>query len=163
MSKTGEDIFSITLQFYLNIFLVITFKYWFSLSKKLPLPPAPFSWPLIGNIFQVDRRRPHASFSKASSSSCPWFNVHKVRYTFRGHGFIPCCCCWGSQNQLSYALRTIPFSFILSPGMETSQFFTRVMWWLLKKYLGQSLRNVMIIGKVFRAELFNSKAKVSMR
>ncbi|KAH0658392.1 hypothetical protein KY289_027140 [Solanum tuberosum] len=81
MSKTGEVMEYFVTPLLLYIFLVISLKYLFSLRKKIPLPPGPFSWPLVGNIFQVDRRRPHASLAKLGQVHSP--DLMSIRFGTR--------------------------------------------------------------------------------
>ncbi|XP_060211636.1 probable (S)-N-methylcoclaurine 3'-hydroxylase isozyme 2 [Lycium barbarum] len=81
MLKTGEMIDYLFTPILLYIFLVITFKYLFSLRNRLPLPPGPFSWPLIGNLFQVDLKRPHAALAKLAQAHGP--DLMSIRFGTR--------------------------------------------------------------------------------
>ncbi|XP_004240740.1 probable (S)-N-methylcoclaurine 3'-hydroxylase isozyme 2 [Solanum lycopersicum] len=55
----------------LSLVFVITLRYFYRSKTKLPLPPGPFSWPFIGNLFHVGRKRPHASLAKLAQSHAP--------------------------------------------------------------------------------------------
>ncbi|KAH0748738.1 hypothetical protein KY290_027970 [Solanum tuberosum] len=57
----------------LLLVLIITLKYIYSSRKKLPLPPGPFPWPLIGNLLQIGKTRPHASLAKLAQVHGPDF------------------------------------------------------------------------------------------
>ncbi|XP_016485318.1 putative (S)-N-methylcoclaurine 3'-hydroxylase isozyme 2 [Nicotiana tabacum] len=51
-----------------SLVFVIMLKYLYSSKTKLPLPPGPFPLPLVGNLFQVGRKRPHAALAKLAQS-----------------------------------------------------------------------------------------------
>lgn len=57
----------------LFLVLLITLKYIYSSRKKLPLPPGPFPWPLVGNLFQIGKTRHHAALAKLVKSHGPDF------------------------------------------------------------------------------------------
>ncbi|TMW86422.1 hypothetical protein EJD97_021400 [Solanum chilense] len=65
----------------LFLVLIITLKYIYSYRKKLPLPPGPFPWPLIGNLLQIGKRRPHAALAKLSQVHGPDFM--SIRFSTR--------------------------------------------------------------------------------
>ncbi|MCE3215791.1 hypothetical protein HAX54_003545 [Datura stramonium] len=54
----------------LSILFAITLRYLYlySSKSKLPLPPGPFPWPFVGNLFQIGRKRPHASLAKLAQA-----------------------------------------------------------------------------------------------
>ncbi|XP_060214507.1 probable (S)-N-methylcoclaurine 3'-hydroxylase isozyme 2 [Lycium barbarum] len=55
----------------LSLIFVITLKYLYPSKTKLPLPPGPFPWPIFGNLFQVGRKRPHATLAKLAQVHGP--------------------------------------------------------------------------------------------
>ncbi|KAH0658397.1 hypothetical protein KY289_027145 [Solanum tuberosum] len=57
----------------LFLVLIITLKYIYSSRKRLPLPPGPFPWPLIGNLLQIGKTRPHAALAKLAQVHGPDF------------------------------------------------------------------------------------------
>ncbi|XP_049411732.1 probable (S)-N-methylcoclaurine 3'-hydroxylase isozyme 2 [Solanum stenotomum] len=65
----------------LSLVFVITLRYFYPSKTKLPLPPGPFSWPFIGNLFQVGRKRPHASLAKLAQSHGP--DLMSIRFGTR--------------------------------------------------------------------------------
>ncbi|KAL5563410.1 hypothetical protein UlMin_033157 [Ulmus minor] len=44
------------------------------LSKSPPLPPGPFQWPIIGNIFQIGKN-PHKTFARFAQTYGPLFSL----------------------------------------------------------------------------------------
>ncbi|PHT50728.1 hypothetical protein CQW23_10475 [Capsicum baccatum] len=65
----------------LSLVFVITLKYFYPSKAKLPLPPGPFPYPLVGNLFQVGRKRPHASLAKLAQSHGP--DLMSIRFGTR--------------------------------------------------------------------------------
>lgn len=48
------------------------FLYHSQLNKqKLPLPPGPFSWPIVGNLLKIDPKKPHISLAELAKSYGP--------------------------------------------------------------------------------------------
>ncbi|KAI5671074.1 hypothetical protein M9H77_11438 [Catharanthus roseus] len=42
---------------------------------SLPIPPGPFPWPIVGNIFHLDPKKPHISIAKLAESFGPLFSL----------------------------------------------------------------------------------------
>ncbi|KAF3671592.1 putative BAG family molecular chaperone regulator 1-like [Capsicum annuum] len=142
----------------LYIFLVITFKYLFSLRKRLPLPPGPFSWPLIGNIFQVDRRRPHASLSKLAQAHAP--DLMSIRF---GTRLVVIASSPAAASEVLKTNDRMLSGRYLSPHIRVKGSRLHNLSTALLEECDDYWKS---IRKIYRAELFSTKAlesQLSMR
>ncbi|KDP25503.1 hypothetical protein JCGZ_20659 [Jatropha curcas] len=73
MDAEGNNLYFPIILLLLSLCLLI-FKNLKSPSSSPPLPPGPFSWPIIGNIFQMGNK-PHITLTQFAKSYGPLFSI----------------------------------------------------------------------------------------